>query len=89
MKKALMLFLAASTFGLLASAADMTPDTTVHAYFRSCDSPYLGNDESCVSDNGTCPPGYTEGTANYCSNALQPQLHYCGMTCDSLYRGGH
>ena len=73
----------------IAFAQTSSDDGTIHAMIRSCDSPYLGNFEDCVTPGKTCPPGYTPRSANYCSHStdVEIQWHRCGTTCESLYRG--
>lgn len=63
-------------------------NVVVQPYLRSCDSPYLGNNETCVSDSNTCPGGYEFSHANYCCDH-SGSFYRCGTVCKSIYAPGH
>ncbi len=62
-------------------------EAVVQPYLRSCDSPYLGHNETCMSNTNSCPGGYQFSQANYCCDSSGN--HYrCGTVCKSIYGGG-
>lgn len=70
------------------ATAEGQTEGVIQPYIRSCDSPYLGNYESCMSSTNSCPGGYQFDHANYCSDH-SGHFYRCGTVCKSLYSGGH
>lgn len=92
--KALLIIALAFLCQSIAFAETTDNGGTATIMLRSCDSPYLGNFETCVTSGKTCPPGYVARNANFCahSNDMETLWHRCGTTCESIYgggRGGH
>lgn len=69
------------------SANEVQTKGIIEPYLRSCDSPYLGNRESCISNTNSCPAGYEENQANYCCDH-NGNFYRCGTVCKSIYSGG-
>ena len=71
-----------------AIAQEPTTEGVIQPYLRSCDSPYLGHNESCMSSTNSCPGGYEFDHANYCCDH-NGNFYRCGTICKSIYSGGH